>query len=70
MRTNLDMKSVLTQLGQKLPSVQYSQGDVSDIGNEVGFQLGQILQNLTEDEIKDFIHGFKHGVSLTNGTHN
>jgi len=24
---------------------------------------------MTEEEINDFITGFKHGVSLTNGTH-
>ena len=43
--------------------------DISDIGNEVGFGIGSILENMTEEEINDFISGFKHGVSLTNGTH-
>lgn len=66
----IDMKSVLTELGKRLPSVQFLKGDISDIGNEVGFQLGSVLKNMTEDEIDDFISGFKHGVSLTNGTHN
>ena len=65
----IDMKSVLTELGKRLPSVQFLNGDISDIGNEVGFQLGSVLKNMTEDEIDDFISGFKHGVSLTNGTH-
>ena len=64
------MKSTLTELGNRLPSVQFLNGDISDIGNEVGFQLGSVLKNMTEDEIDDFISGFKHGVSLTNGTHN
>ena len=63
------MKETLTELGKKLPSVQFSKGDISDIGNEIGFNLGSILKDLTEDEICDFISGFKHGVSLTNGTH-
>ena len=63
------MKETLTELGKKLPSVQFSKGDISDIGNEIGFNLGSILKDLTEDEIYDFISGFKHGVSLTNGTH-
>lgn len=66
----IDMKSTLTELGNRLPSVQFLNGDISDIGNEVGFQLGSVLKNMTEDEIDDFISGFKHGVSLTNGTHN
>ena len=65
----IDMKSTLTELGKRLPSVQFPNGDISDIGNEVGFQLGSVLKNMTEDEIDDFISGFKHGVSLTNGTH-
>jgi hypothetical protein len=66
---DIDMKETLTELGKKLPSVQFSKGDISDIGNEIGFNLGSILKDLTEDEIYDFISGFKHGVSLTNGTH-
>ena len=66
----IDMKSTLTELGNRLPSVQFLNGDISDIGNEVGFQLGSVLKNMTEDEIDDFISGFKHGLSLTNGTHN
>jgi hypothetical protein len=45
------------------------EGDISDLGNEVGYQLGQILKNMTETQIRDFIHGLKHGISLTNGTH-
>ena len=42
-------------------------GDLSDIGNEIGFVLGKYLT--TDDEFNDFIHGLKHGISLTNGTH-
>jgi hypothetical protein len=30
---------------------------------------GFVIENMTQEEINDFIHGFKHGVSLTNGTH-
>lgn len=45
------------------------EGDMADLGNEVGFCLGQVIQNLTEDQITDFIHGLQHGISLTNGTH-
>lgn len=63
------MKLTLTELGKRIPSVQFLKGDMSDIGNEVGIQLGSILKDMTEDEIYDFICGFKHGVSLTNGTH-
>lgn len=69
MDREIDFKDVLIKLSEVLPDVGYINGDLSDIGNEIGFKLGNILSNLTEEEIKVFIIGFKHGVSLTNGTH-
>jgi len=44
-------------------------GDISDIGNEIGYAVGHTLENMTQEQIDAFITGFKHGVSLTNGTH-
>jgi 2-keto-4-pentenoate hydratase/2-oxohepta-3-ene-1,7-dioic acid hydratase in catechol pathway len=44
-------------------------GDISDLGNEIGVTVGHTYKDMTEEEIKDFITGFRHGVSLTNGTH-
>ena len=44
-------------------------GDLSDLGNEIGITVGYTYKDMTEEDIKDFISGFKHGVSLTNGTH-
>jgi hypothetical protein len=69
MSRKLKFKETLISLGNDLTKVNYNNGDIGDIGNEVGFKLGSILKNLNDDEINDFIHGFKHGVSLTNGTH-
>lgn len=69
MEREINFKETLTLLSQNLPSVLYDNGDLSDIGNEIGFQLGSILPNMTDEEIGDFMMGFKHGVSLTNGTH-
>lgn len=66
---NKEFKDVLYRLSQGLLTVEYTDGDISDVGNEVGFILGQILPNMSNEEITDFIHGFRHGVSLTNGTH-
>jgi hypothetical protein len=48
--------------------VKYA-GDVSDLGNEIGYALGKVLKNMTQEETRDFIHGIRHGISLTNGTH-
>ena len=69
MEREINFKETLTLLSQNLPSVLYNNGDLSDIGNEIGFQLGSILPNMTDEEIREFMMGFKHGVSLTNGTH-
>lgn len=45
------------------------QGDMADFGNEVGYALGQVIQNMKETDITDFVHGLHHGISLTNDTH-
>lgn len=44
-------------------------GDMSDFGNEIGYALGNVFPNMNDEDISMFITGFKHGVSLTNGTH-
>ena len=69
MEREIEFKKTLTDISLRLPTIQYDNGDISDIGNEVGYTIGLILENMTQEEINDFIHGFKHGVSLTNGTH-
>ena len=68
-KRNMEFIDILNKMAKELPNVKYKNGDLSDIGNEVGFQLGSILADMTEEEIQDFIVGFRHGVSLTNGTH-
>ncbi len=45
------------------------EGDMSDLGNEIGYVVGNTYENMTDEDINDFISGFIHGVSLTNGTH-
>ena len=45
------------------------EGDLSDCGNEIGNMVGSKYKNMTEDEIEDFITGIRHGISLTNETH-
>ena len=65
----MEFKEILNILASRLEQVTYQNGDLSDIGNEIGIQLGSILPGMTEEEVQDFIHGFKHGISLTNNTH-
>jgi len=57
---------LLSELGQK--KINYN-GDISDFGNEVGYALGKVIEDMSERQIKDFISGLRHGISLTNGTH-
>jgi hypothetical protein len=65
----IDFKETTNKISEHLNNLKNYNGDISDIGNEVGYAIGNILENMTEDEINSFITGFKHGVSLTNGTH-
>lgn len=65
----IEFRDVFEQLCQTFSEIEYDNGDISDVGNEVGFALGKVLADLKEDEIKHFIMGLKHGISLTNGTH-
>ena len=58
---------ILNRIKTQLEKVNYDNGDISDVGNEIGIAIGQYLS--TEEELNDFITGLKHGISLTNGTH-
>lgn len=66
---SLDFKKILNVVSSKLKIVKYGNGDISDLGNEIGIAVGTVIEQMTENEINEFISGFKHGVSLTNGTH-
>jgi len=53
----------------QLDTIDY-QGDLSDIGNEIGIILGHYIhENELGWELKSFFDGIKHGISLTNRTH-
>ncbi len=56
---------ILNRIKTQLDEVNYDNGDMSDIGNEIGLVLGEFIT--TESELQDFIHGIRHGISLTNG---
>jgi len=65
----MNFQETLKHLSSELSNIPYENGDIGDIGNEIGFILGTKFPNLSKEDIKDFIRGFEHGVSLTNGTH-
>jgi len=46
--------------------------DLSDLGNTVGFIIGTAIKEREGEKDfnkEEFLRGFKHGISLTDGTH-
>ena len=62
-----EFEKISSNLVISLANIAYKNGDISDIGNEIGVAIGEHLS--TEEELNDFISGLKHGISLKNGTH-
>lgn len=56
---------ILNQIKEHVEKVQYENGDLSDIGNELGVVLGRYIE--TEEEFKDLVTGLRHGISSING---
>ena len=69
MERQIDFRKTITDICVKLPAIPYDNGDISDIGNEIGLAVGYHIENMTQEEINDLISGIRHGISLTNGTH-
>ena len=51
---------------EQLDNARY-EGDLSDVGNEIGIVIAEYFDE--ENTVEDFMHGLKHGISLTDGTH-
>jgi hypothetical protein len=62
-----NFQHILKQISESLSKVSYENGDLSDVGNEVGIAIGNYIT--TEQDFKDFVSGLRHGISLTNGEH-
>jgi hypothetical protein len=62
------LNAIANSLKDAVNRMNYA-GDISDLGNEIGLAVGSTFNNMTEEEIRDFISGFRHGMSLANGTH-
>ena len=62
-----EFEKIMDKLSISLGNVSYRNGDISDVGNEIGVTIGEYLS--TEKKLNDFISGLKHGISLKNGTH-
>ena len=63
-------KNVCLEISNKLSTLHYESGDISDIGNEIGIILGKYIDENDHGWDKEgFISGLNHGISLTDGTH-
>ena len=69
MKQDIDFQKILRHISSELSNIPYDNGDISDLGNEVGIAIGTILSDISEEEINDFVIGVRHGISLINGTH-
>ena len=67
---NQEFKKACKEISERIANLPYENGDVSDIGNEIGIVLGKYMsENSFGWEKEDFISGLNHGISIANGTH-
>lgn len=71
MEDTIFTKEISNAIIEQLNSMSFNGTDLGDIGNEIGIAVGNKILNKNEDGYLPiaFIHGFKHGISLTDGTH-
>jgi hypothetical protein len=62
-----NFQHILKQIKEHMENVTYENGDLSDVGNEIGIVLGNYVK--TEQDFKDLVNGMRHGITLKNGTH-
>jgi len=64
------MNEIIQKIIQQLNSIKYTNGDVGDIGNEIGIAIGDYIdESKFGYELDSFFHGVKHGISLKKGNH-
>ena len=64
-----NFQDILLDISYNISNISYDNGDLSDVGNEIGIIIGKYISSDMGYELEDFIHGVKHGVSLIDGTH-
>ena len=64
-------ENIIFDIFKRLVEFDESNVDLSDIGNEIGIAVGENILNVKKlgFDVDSFINGFKHGISLTDGTH-
>ncbi|NBP56532.1 hypothetical protein EBU71_08365 [bacterium] len=62
---NFDFLKLAKTISDHLVNISYSNGDLSDLGNEIGIILGKSLPQISEQDLRDFIAGVHHGIDLS-----
>ncbi|NBO36602.1 hypothetical protein EBU91_03580 [bacterium] len=62
---NFDFLKLAKTISDHLANISYSNGDLSDLGNEIGIILGKSLPQISEQDLQDFITGVHHGIDLS-----
>ena len=61
---NFDFKRISEKISDHFKNISYTNGEISDLGNEMGLALEQSLIGISDQEIEDFIRGLYHGIDL------
>lgn len=65
-----NFRNVCLEISERLSNLPYDNGDISDIGNEIGIILGKYTSEESFGwEQSSFASGLNHGISIANGTH-
>ena len=62
-----NFKNIINDIIKQLENIEYQNGDLGDVGNNIGIAVGKYIQ--FGDDKDDFLHGINHGISLVDGTH-
>lgn len=53
-----------SEVSRRLSNLPYDNGDLSDIGNEVGIIISKYLSDQPGWDLDSFTHGLNHGIKL------
>jgi hypothetical protein len=60
------LASMALDLSERALFIQYGEGELTDVGNEIGAALGRTLESLSIEDVTEIITGLRHGLRLNN----
>jgi len=63
-----NFEKILKEIKDQCDLIHY-EGDLSDIGNEIGKIVGKYITDESGFEKSSFLAGIDHGISTVDGTH-